>query len=39
MYEKPYLHIILFPDEDIVRTSNVYNDSWSDDNVDVNGWT
>ena len=40
MYEKPYLHIILLSDDDVVRTSNVnVSDEWSDENVDDGGWT
>ena len=37
MYEELDLRIILFSDDDIIRTSN--EDSWSDENVDDGGWT
>ena len=38
MYEKPYLHIILLFDNDVVRTSVEFDDEWSDENVDNYGW-
>ena len=38
MYEKPYLHIILLFDNDVVRTSVEFDDEWSDENVDNDGW-
>ena len=34
MYEAPIVEIISMQQTDIVRTSN----SWSDDNVDNDGW-
>jgi hypothetical protein len=39
MYEEPYLHVILLFDSDVVRTSNTFDEEWSDDNVDNDAWT
>ena len=40
MYEEPYLRVILFPDCDVVHTSNNdFDDEWQDENVDDGGWT
>ena len=39
MYEEPYLHIILFSCDDVVRLSGVNTgEDWSDENVDDDGW-
>ena len=37
MYEKPELWIVLFPYEDVIRTSG--ETEWEDENVDLGGWT
>ena len=37
MYKELYLQIILFTQEDVVRTSG--ESDWVDENVDDNGWT
>lgn len=40
MYEEPKLRILHFVDEDVIRTSKLFEDSeWSDENVDNDGWT
>ena len=43
MYEEPKLGVLLFPQEDVIRTSPGLDFSgetdWEDDNVDVGGWT
>lgn len=37
MYEEPKLWVILFPHEDVIRTSS--ETEWEDENVDLGGWT
>ncbi len=37
MYEEPKLWVILFPHEDVIRTSG--ETEWEDENVDLGGWT
>lgn len=34
MYEKPVFSVILFSNDDVIRTSN----EWNDSNVDSSGW-
>ena len=35
MYEEPYLKIMFLTEDDVIRTS----DEWEDDNVVDDGWT
>ena len=37
MYEEPKLWVMLFAQEDVMRTSG--ETDWSDGNVDLEGWT